>query len=131
MSHLKKKSENNIKAAKKLILEELHSSSVHCSYYACLQFIKYVYIDDETFTSDSQEKDHSSHVVSIKKISNEVYNKTNNKEDKRYIQNTLFDLKKKRTEADYDEVEITKDNAEGALRKAEQVLYAIKNYLEL
>ena len=41
MSNLKNKSELNIYAAKRLIEENIYPPSVHCSYYSCIQLLKF------------------------------------------------------------------------------------------
>jgi hypothetical protein len=52
MSVLKNKSDESYIAAKLLIDNKHFSSSVHCSYYSCIQLMKYILIDLEGKTED-------------------------------------------------------------------------------
>ena len=42
MSEIKNKSEQNLKMARLSIDKACYATSVHCSYYACVQFMIYV-----------------------------------------------------------------------------------------
>ncbi|WP_338762030.1 HEPN domain-containing protein [Bernardetia sp. ABR2-2B] len=130
MSHLKKKSKDNLKAAQKLIDEGFYASSIHCSYYSCLQFIKFIYIEDEDFITDCNNKEKNSHNIIINKVLDEICEKADYKEEIR-INKFLQDLKKTRVDADYNEVEITEEEAKFALLNTKHTLSDIKFILDI
>lgn len=67
------KSTQSIQAAEKLIETEHYNSSVHCSYYHCLQFMSYLATEKFGWTEDELKKkakaDKGSHQALIKIIS--------------------------------------------------------------
>lgn len=52
--NLKQKSEDNLKAAQLLHDERLCNSSVHCSYYSCLQMMKHYLCNISNISYDDQ-----------------------------------------------------------------------------
>jgi len=52
MTYFKAKSESNLKSAGILISNNHHASSVHCSYYSCVQLILHIFINDFKKTED-------------------------------------------------------------------------------
>lgn len=53
---MKTKSDENIKAAELLVEGNMYASSVHCSYYACFQLMKYVLHAKLNFDYIQQDK---------------------------------------------------------------------------
>jgi hypothetical protein len=71
MSHLLTKSMQNLESADILINANMFSSSVHCSYYSCLQLCKHVLISDMGMTFaevENMTKGKSSHNIIIKAL---------------------------------------------------------------
>ncbi len=128
MSELKNKSDQNIWAAEKLIKENLHAPSVHCSYYSCFQLLKHYlfeFYDFDQETYDIKKNQYTFggthefvinyHLLELKKI-----------EEIRVLKNELKQLKKFRNESDYDDIKIGVERSKKAYKYAENVLKILK-----
>lgn len=133
MPNYKKKSEENLSAADLLIINNMYTSSVHCSYYAGLQFSKYVLankcgIGYEDQEQNSKGKD-SHYFVSdntgraLDRMGEHIgfidYNKFFNK------------LKKLRKKADYSEELIKCNEAKKAYDYADKLICLLKTKLAI
>lgn len=128
MPNYKKKSEENLSAADLLINNNMYTSSVHCSYYAGLQFSKYVLANKCGIGYEDQEqnsKGKDSHYF--------VSDKTGKALDKKgghlsYIDYNKFfsKLKNLRKKADYSEILIERDEAKKAYDYADKLIYLLK-----
>ena len=117
-SILKQKSEFNLDAGIKLINEYLYAPSVHCLYYSCFQLMKVIIHEyDGIKYEDFEKKD--AHEFVIHKIITHL----NGIDKKEYLEfnRIIKELKKLRTEADYDESEILIDKAETARRHSNYI----------
>ena len=120
---MKTKAINNIQSAQILINQKQYTSSVHCSYYAVLQYMKYMLANtnknpNTLATQDSQKGD-SSHEYILTEIRNRINAKP---QIVRTFTNTVRHLKNERIEADYHQKEFNdiesitcKDRAEGLI----------------
>ena len=96
-----KKSQENITAADKLIQAGYWDASIHCSYYAVFQFVKYTlhakgfcsYDQQESILGNSSHKD-------ILRVLSKNWGSCSKVERKKF-KNTFWFLKKARVEADY------------------------------
>ncbi len=131
MSILKKKAEHNYIAAEKLINEHLHSSSVHCSYYSCLQLMKHIVQDFCGISYENQDIEirntrSASHEYLKVKIESEIARVDISK--KRWFKNTFGDLKQFRVEADYHDIEVNSDKSKGAFQIAGEIRTYLKKF---
>jgi len=97
------KSEDSFKATNKLIKYSLYNTSVHCSYYSCIQLSLFIIcdklgIEEEEINNKSQ--DSGSHNYIINTISIAIREKLSNREGRKFSDN-ISRLKKRRIVADY------------------------------
>lgn len=129
---LKTKSGENIKAAQSLIDDKFYSSSIHCSYYSCLQLIKHIMIhkygmsEDDIYWEQKSKPNENSHTYLINFIGKKIREKSNNIEDFRETNSNLVNLKTTRNESDYQEKEIIEDISNTSLATAKKVLSVLK-----
>ncbi|OAV69841.1 hypothetical protein Barb6XT_00260 [Bacteroidales bacterium Barb6XT] len=124
MPAIKKKSAENIKAARLLIKEELLASSVHCAYYSCLQLSKYFlnnYCGINYTQQYTESRGMGSHNYLIDSTSTQLI------KDKRYLadidyRKEIFRLRKLRTKSDYSEDPVTAKDAQDAYEAAERTI---------
>lgn len=96
-----KKSQENIAAADKLIQAGYCNASIHCSYYAVFQFMKYT-LDTKglcPYKEQDESQGKSSHEAILSKLSDNWCSCS--KEERKQFKNTFWLLKKARVEADY------------------------------
>lgn len=101
----KEKSGESFKATNKLITEGLYNTSVHCSYYSCVQLMyhtleKYLNMDQTEIKKESNESQ-SSHVWLINKVT-QLLKQLTSKKDARNFSDSVHKLRKCRVSADYD-----------------------------
>jgi uncharacterized protein (UPF0332 family) len=139
MCYLEQKSEENIRAAEHLIAQGCYTSSIHCSYYACIQrMLNFFYAiknydkagvdaDAQAITSITRKGLHEAYIEMIGK---EFSNK-NRARDKADFMNRISALKKERTKSDYFNLALyPKPKSEEVLKKSREVVLLIKK-LEL
>lgn len=132
MATIKKKSAENIKAARLLIKEELLASSVHCAYYSCLQLSKYFlnnYCGINYTQQYTESRGMGSHNYLIENTSIHLIKKEQYLANRGYRER-IFKLKRLRKKSDYSEDSITAKDAQDAYEAAErtlQILYTIIN----
>lgn len=123
MSILKEKSNFNLTAAELLQNNSLYAPSVHCSYFSCLQLIKFAIIENLDVTNDELTKEtrerKDSHKYLINKIGNEIRNYS--REEHTIFNRNINDLKKFRVESDYGEIEVTTSQSSKALENAKEI----------
>lgn len=124
----KEKSENSFKATNKLLQDSFCNTSVHCSYYSCLQLMyhilsEYLGMRDDEIESESKD-DKSSHVWLINKVTRQLKS-IRSKEEARIFSDEVHTLKKNRIIADYGKSSINTDQAE----KLRDLSYKINKYL--
>ncbi len=129
MCKLKQKSEFNIDAANYLINKaNLYAPSVHCSYYSCLQRLKFLIKDYYKITYDEQDiirkkRNQRTNQFIIKFIVLELKKDGfDRREERRFSRN----IKELREQADYQDIEIDISQSQKAYSIAKEVLTFIK-----
>lgn len=134
MDRIKEKSGFNLDAAELLITKGFHSSSVHCSYYACLQFLKHSLKNFFDFSYDYIEGECvNSRLGTHGYIINATLNAYKSKTDLRTYQDTkrlVNDLKEFRENSDYFNIQISVDDSEKSLKMSREVIHEIKTKLK-
>lgn len=101
MPEIKKKSEECLNAAQKLIDCRMYNSSVHCSYYSAFLFMKYILAHTSNkpidYVTQKEEGGSNSH----KYVSKEIYDRVTNYGKLKDIRQLYAFLKEMRIEADY------------------------------
>ncbi|MBK6835047.1 MAG: hypothetical protein IPG89_12545 [Bacteroidetes bacterium] len=126
MSELGDKSIINLIAAQLLIDHKLHSSSVHCSYYSCLQKMHDVlienvgYSDTSLYAESSRNKVGSHEYIYGKVYENMVARRANNSEIQAFSR-FFGDIKRHRVNADYTNNVIEDTKSNGALVLAKKI----------
>jgi hypothetical protein len=132
MSYLLSKSNINIKSANCLKEEKnYYSSSVHCSYYACVQTAKHILLFDLSYSLsaifEGMKNKKGFHNYYIKEIFNNL--KTTSLSDARNFNSKIRDLRNIRNESDYEDIEILQIKSDNAYLKAKEILSILKrNY---
>lgn len=129
------KSSENLLSAKLLIENRCFNSSVHCSYYSSVQLMIHLLLNKFNFTQEKLEisaksENKGSHVFA----KNFLYNKMKEK-NVRFkaveFHREVGELKNKREQADYQEIEIDSDFSEDAYKQAEKVNEILEEIFEL
>lgn len=135
MSILVVKSEENLSSAKILIANECFNSSVHCSYYSSVQLMIHLLLNRFDFTqeklaSSAKSENKGSHVYA----KNFLFKKMAEM-DKRFkaidFNRLVGELKNKREQADYHEVEVDSDFSQNAITQAESVNKILTEVFEI
>jgi len=133
MSRLRQKSNFNFIAAETLLNESLYAPSVHCSYYACFQLLKFTIKDFfgedyETQASKISTTGQQTHLYVINYVTNELKQLAGIEESRKF-KRTISDLKQFRVESDYENIEIGSVKGNEAFNKAKEIRsYLIKNF---
>lgn len=124
MSLIKHKSEENLEAAKILNNNRKFTSSVHCSYYAILQMMKYVLSAkcDISYEKQNEMREKDSHIY----IRDEVLYQLSNIKVKTSIKRTFDAAKALRKKADYLEAKIEDEDSIGLYEEAEALINKLK-----
>ncbi|NLU38559.1 MAG: HEPN domain-containing protein [Bacteroidales bacterium] len=136
MDQLKQKSEFNFLAAELLLKENLYAPSVHCSYYSCLQLIKFSIkdffgVEYSVLSSNiANSKNINSHKYMIEFVKNELKGNIDSQSERDFSRH-IKDLKQFREESDYDDIEIVREMGEKALSLAREVRLFLKQNLHV
>ncbi len=129
MSTIRKKSEENIQAARLLAHRNMLAASIHCAYYSCFQLSKYMLklccgLSYEQQDEESKGKD--SHYYIVDKLSDYL----NTKSHLSFIEYIKYiaKLKRLRKKADYTDMEVTEDDAWVAIKSANKTIALLKIY---
>lgn len=126
---MKKKSHNSLLVAQELINRKgiFCTQSVHCSYYAVLQRMKYVLanLKNNPIPYDKQTSDEKS---SHEKILDEIKNRINNPKNKRKFAEEFRNLKNERKMADYTDKQFNEEESADCKQRAESLLYKLKDF---
>lgn len=137
MNTLKDKSLFNKDAADILIKNHFYGPSIHCSYYRCIQYMLHcIYLKPLAVKSDFTQKDIGTHVIAINLIKaaiSKMYmpDKGELASDLKYFVEQIYELKKLRKNADYDESVIKQEDSIIAQKKADAITDIIAKYLKL
>ncbi|WP_320051960.1 HEPN domain-containing protein [uncultured Acetobacteroides sp.] len=132
MSFLLQKSEENIKSAEHLIAQGCYTSSIHCSYYACIQRMLNIFYtvkgyDHKTLKGITDKIGGKGlHEKYINLLLCEFSTKKLNKEKADFLIR-IETLRQKRNNADYfNKALLTRQESEEVLRKTKEVVTLIK-----
>lgn len=134
MPIMKRKSEENIKAARILSSDEneCYAASVHCAYYSCFQLSKYVLSDCFKLNYQEQNKltdNKGSHKIIIKELSTEL--KRINVFYQTDYSRSMNKLKKLRRKSDYDDEFILKEEAQCAILCADEIFKVLSKKMTI
>lgn len=104
-----------------------YNSSIHCSYYAVLQYMKYMLANTDRSPLTYQEQmvtNKGSHEYILEEIANRINSPTN----KRTFTQQVRVLKKLRLDADYTERDFSEDESLDAKEKADNAISKLKQY---
>ena len=135
MDQLKEKSEFNFLAAELLLKNNLYAPSVHCSYYSCLQLIKFSIkaffeIEYSDLSSNIASSDKNSHKYMIEFVKNGMNGKIDRFGERDFSRN-MKDLKQFREESDYEDLEVKREKGEKALILAAEIRQFLKQNLHV
>ena len=118
---LRSKSEENTKLANLAIQETYYASSIHCSYYACLQLMKHIQRSDFGMTDEEVEKvkddiKADSHIFLINVFKTKLackqgLSRIQQLKNSSDFSESMEKLKKMRVKADYHNLEIKSNEA--------------------
>jgi len=120
MSGFKEKSSQSSAAADHLIKSALFSSSVHCSYYSCVQNLLHILfnklnLDQKQFQSDARNNNKGTHKWAADVIGIQIAKKS--VKDYKWFQREFGELRALREVADYSEELIGSDSSRDAKRR--------------
>ncbi|WP_375560488.1 hypothetical protein ACE193_22795 [Bernardetia sp. OM2101] len=138
MSEIESKSEQNLRMARLSIEKACYATSIHCSYYACVQFMTHLLYDyyeksDEEISIQqkqiSKELAGGFHVWIINFFVIKLLPFEGGK-IARDFSSDATQLKKWRVFADYKAKKITSDQAKQAQTYSENILKILQNYIK-
>lgn len=128
---MKDKAQGNIRVARTLLNEKdscYCNASIHCSYYAVLQYMKYMlaHTNESPITYDEQDSScgNDSHNFILQKVQNRITNPRN----ARNFAQKVRDLKNIRITADYHIEMVDQESGLDCLQKAETCISNLKQY---
>lgn len=135
MSALKEKSKQNFDAAKLLMDQGYLTPSVHCSYYSCLQLLKYSIkfffgVEYSDLNRNIAASNKNSHQYIIDYVYNELARNLGSYEA-RMFKRDIKDLKFFREESDYDDIIIEREKCNKAYTYAMNLRDFLRNNLHL
>jgi len=121
----KEKSNQNLLSARHLIKKKIYCSSVHCSFYSCLQTMFHFLftkkkISLHEFIAKGKHNGISSHIQAFKLIGNEIANC--DFRDYKWFQKQYPELKRLREKADYSDEFIVQEEVHDAFNKANSII---------
>lgn len=131
MGSLIDKSAINLDAAKTLKDKHYYyDPSIHCAYYACIQYMMYLIFEklklttQEQFDADRRNNKEGSHVRAEKLVSEQVAKK--DLKEYKWLKRTFPELKKLREDADYTNIVSGVDQSDEAIKKSETIITTLK-----
>ena len=130
---MREKALNSLNAAQRLVNTREtfgYNSSIHCSYYATLQYMKFVLANTNKkpipySSQDVQGQD--SHIA----ILNEIVNRIDNPKKGRAFRDEVKSLKSERKDADYTQRDFTQVESLDCINKANGIICKLKQYFGL
>lgn len=134
MDYLEQKSNFNIYSAEELIKLTYFAPSVHCAYYAALQYMKFVlchFIKKPYEQIDAECKAHTgrTHVYLADNIVEALQRKVKDRDAIRDFKNKIKQLKTFRTNSDYHNIQILVDEATKSLMYSKEIIDTIKLHI--
>ena len=138
---LRSKSEENTKSANLAIQGTHYASSIHCSYYACLQLMGHIQRSDFGMTDAEVENEQdstqgSSHILLISKFEEKLFlspklQNNQRRELTKWFKKLIGDLKEKRKKADYKNVKIEKYEAKECLKMSDEIIEFLTKFFTI
>ena len=135
---MKTKATSSLDAAQALIDKEeegYYTASIHCSYYAVFQYIKYVLANTDTEplsyeeqTAQARKMRMGSHDFVIEQIWKRISKQEENEDAARDFAQTVRGLKRERVYADYTTRQFTLEQSLACKQKAEELIAKLKMY---
>ncbi|MEI6816028.1 MAG: hypothetical protein WCL14_05415 [Bacteroidota bacterium] len=130
MSAILNKSESNSKAALSLKQGAFYASSIHCSYYSCIQLMLHIMLykfklTQDEIDSNADEKGEGSHVYLINFFTTEI-DKVN--ANSRNFNTNITTLKRARRKADYKDLEIIESESFAAIGLSRKVAEELNKF---
>lgn len=128
---MKQKALNSLKAAQRLVdAHETYgyNSSIHCSYYALLQYMKYklaTYSNNPLEYKEQAKKGSSSHDFILQEIEVRINNPVN----ERTFSRVFYRLNRQRILADYRQKDFTEKESRKCKKDAEEAIKKLNHYL--
>jgi len=129
MTILLNKSKESIEASEFLKNENLFASSVHCSYYSCIQLMRHILFniqneDENTFDNGQNINQAGSHNYLLSILTNDL---KNHEIDIRTFRNQFRNIKDLRKNADYKQLVILEIDCNNAYNLALKINRTLKN----
>jgi hypothetical protein len=135
-SKLTDKSEFEIEAADILLKKSCYAPIAHCSYYACIQLLKHIWL----YPMHKTENDLSNRPVSNQKAGSNDYLinqveqyisnvKHGDNKEIREFRNNILQLKSLRVDADYKDVDFVSNDADKSINLSKGIVYFLKKYI--
>ena len=129
-SVMNKKSEENIFAAEELICRGYYNSSIHCSYYALFQYMKYI-LDSRGLCSYAEQTDKTKTPGSHNNILEELRLHIEDAKLSRNVRNSCRSLKTRRTKADYEIIPMEQDESQICLNDVRNMIAQLNQYFNI
>lgn len=132
---LLKKSEQNIISAKLLKDNNLFASSVHCSYYSCVQrMLNIVHVhmgsDKDDLKNKCKINATGSHVIMANEVKLELFRVSMNDSESQFFSNNIGNLKRNREAADYHQVDIEPMKCQASIEIAYKINKLLDKYFK-
>lgn len=136
---LQVKSNNNFTASETLLKQELNAPSVHCAYYACVQYMLHILYTKQGMTEESineeqrevsNELEGGFHAWLINKFFRLLLRFEHGEVSRTFYEYT-GQLKGLRIKADYKNKDITAQKAKDAYETSEKIIKILKEKLDI
>ena len=102
----------------------------HAAYYSCFQVMKCIWLysmgkSDKTLASNTSQSKKGSHEYLLNEVVNYINSKTG---DTRYLRNKIFQLKKLRVDADYNDIDFDIVKSKRAIDLSQKLLIILRRY---
>lgn len=128
MKILLEKSEKNIEASNLLLQEEYFETSIHCSYYSCIQLMSHILfnvfdINEYDFINSNENKKNGSHNSLLNEITKRFPSQSTNVYE---FKNDFKIIKDYRIKADYRQQNILETDSIKSIDKATKINNKLK-----
>jgi len=128
---MKAKALDNLKVAQSLINKKeacSNTASIHCSYYAVLQYMIYILANTDNPISYHEQTQQAKCKSSHEYVISEIKQRVSDPKKARDFAQDVRDLKKNRVEADYSEREFSLDESLECKEQANRLISKLKCY---
>lgn len=128
---MKAKALDNLKVAQSLIDKKetcSNTASIHCSYYAVLQYMKYILAHTDNPISYHEQTQQTKCQSSHEYVISEIKQRVSDPKKARDFTHDVRDLKKNRVDADYSERQFSLDESLECKEQANRLISKLKCY---